>query len=110
MPTNTVKVDRSTIFGNPFSVEQHGHSGSVRMYQLWLEWKLPDGAFPDWAMAMLMTKRQMVLERLPTLRGKNLACWCPQPEAAEPDICHAAVLLEMVQAGQSGRGPSCLNP
>ena len=31
MPANTVKVDRATIFGNPFSVEQHGHSGSVRM-------------------------------------------------------------------------------
>ena len=105
MPANTVKVDRTTIFGNPFSVEQHGHSGSVRMYQLWLEWKLPDGAFPDWAMAMLMTKRQMVLERLPTLQGKNLACWCPLPEPGEADICHAAVLLEIAQGGQSGRGP-----
>ena len=51
------KVDRATVFGNPFSVEQHGHSSSVRMYQLWLKWKLPDGAFPDWAMAMLVTKR-----------------------------------------------------
>jgi hypothetical protein len=65
------------------------------MYQLWLEWKLPDRAFPYWAMAMLMTKRQMVLERLPTLRGKNLGC--PLPEPGEPDICHAAVLLEIAQ-------------
>jgi hypothetical protein len=105
MPANTVKVDRTTIFGNPFSVEQHGHSGSVRMYQLWLEWKLPDGAFPDWAMAMLCTKRQMVMKALPRLQGKNLACWCALPEAGEPDFCHAAVLLEIAKAGQSGRGP-----
>lgn len=29
------------------------------------------------------------------LRGKNLACWCALPELGEPDICHAAVLLEL---------------
>ena len=29
------------------------------------------------------------------LRGKNLACWCHLPAAGEPDICHAAVLLEL---------------
>ena len=75
------------------------------MYRLWLQWKLPDGAFPDWAMAMLYTKRQMVMKVLPGLQGKNLACWCPLPEADEPDVCHAAALLEIVQAGQPGRGP-----
>jgi hypothetical protein len=48
MPANTVKVDRTTVFGNPFSVERDGQSGSVRMYRLWLEWKLQKGAFPDW--------------------------------------------------------------
>lgn len=29
------------------------------------------------------------------LRGKNLACWCKLPKPGEPDICHAAVLLEL---------------
>jgi hypothetical protein len=91
-----VKADRTTVFGNPISAERHGRSGSVRMYQLWLEWKLPNGAFPDWAMQMLMSKRRMVLDALPTLQGKNLACWCPLPEPGEPDICHAAVLVRMV--------------
>jgi len=97
MPPNTVKVDRTTIFGNLFSVEQHGRSGSVRMYQFWLDWKLPKEAFPDSAMQMLYVKRHMILEALPTLQGKNLACWCPLPRAGEPDICHAAVLLEFVR-------------
>jgi hypothetical protein len=41
MPANTVKVDRTTLFGNPFSAEQHGRSGAVRMFELWLDWKLP---------------------------------------------------------------------
>jgi hypothetical protein len=97
MPANTLKVDRTTLFGNPFSAEQHGRTGAMRMFELWLEWKLPPGVFPDWAMAMLMTKRRLVLEALPILRGKNLACWCPLPEPSEPDICHAAVLLELVR-------------
>jgi len=30
------------------------------------------------------------------LRGRNLACWCHLPtEPHEPDMCHAAVLLEI---------------
>ena len=87
----------TTIFGNPFSTEQHGRSGSVRMYQLWLEWKLPKDALPDWAIQMLHTKQHMVLGALPTLRGKNLACWCPLPEPGEADMCHAAVLMEFVK-------------
>ncbi|GAA4176462.1 DUF4326 domain-containing protein [Gryllotalpicola koreensis] len=29
------------------------------------------------------------------LAGHDLACWCPLPEPGEPDICHAAVLLEL---------------
>jgi hypothetical protein len=32
---------------------------------------------------------------LPSLRGKNLACWCKLPTFGEPDVCHAAVLLEL---------------
>src|ERR1700760_1193663 len=97
MPPNTVKVDRTTMFGNPFIAEQHTHRGALRMYELWLDGKLPPDAFQDAHMAMLMTKRRLVLEALPTLRGKNLACWCPLPVAGEPDRCHAAVLLKRVR-------------
>jgi hypothetical protein len=25
MPANTVKVDRTTLFGNPFSIKEYGH-------------------------------------------------------------------------------------
>jgi hypothetical protein len=35
------------------------------------------------------------LEALPLPRGKNLACWCALPEHGGPDICHAALLLEL---------------
>jgi hypothetical protein len=32
------------------------------------------------------------------LGGKNLACWCALPEPGDPDLCHAAVLLELANA------------
>jgi hypothetical protein len=97
MPPNTVKVDRTTMFGNPFPAEQQGHSGSVRMYRLWIEGKLPKGAISDRAMKLLATRRELALAALPSLKGKNLACWCQLPKAGEPDVCHAAVLLEIVR-------------
>ena len=34
-------------------------------------------------------------DALEDLRGKNLACWCALPKPGEPDICHAAVLLDL---------------
>jgi Domain of unknown function (DUF4326) len=91
MPANTMKVDRTTIFGNLFSVESSmaapalcvctsfGWSGSCRRER---------------------TKRRMVLEALPGLEGKTLGCWCPLPEPGEVDACHAAVLLEFVRKGR----------
>ena len=33
-----------------------------------------------------------VLETLPALRRKNLACWSPLPEYGERDNCHVAHL------------------
>jgi hypothetical protein len=104
MPVNTVKVDRTTKFGNPFPAERHGRSGAVRMYELWMEWKLPVGAYQDSHMAMLMAQRRMVLDALPSLEGKNLACWCPLPAPGEPDICHAAVLLRLVRQADKPKG------
>ena len=84
---------RYHAFGHLFSVEQHGRSGSVRIYQLWLEWKLPGRVVPEWAMAMLHTKRSMIMEKLPTLQRKNLAFWCELSAPGESDIlsrCSAA--------------------
>ena len=45
--------------------------------------------FPDQESA-----RTTMLERMPELRGKNLACWCP---VGSP--CHADVLLEVANHG-----------
>jgi hypothetical protein len=65
------------------------------MFRQWLVGCLPEEEFTPWAWQMLAKKRQAVLHALATLRGKNLACWCAEPEPGQPDMCHAAVLLEL---------------
>lgn len=85
MPQNTLKVDRTTRWGNPFKV---GESIS--------------GRYPVDQMGAVQMFRDMLADSellsiygyhgdLSPLRGKNLACWCKPG-----DWCHADVLLEMV--------------
>jgi hypothetical protein len=73
MPPNTVKVDRTTRFGNPFPIT----AARSRKDAL--------AAFADYLRHRL-TKEPAFLE---PLRGKNLACWCPPDQP-----CHADILLE----------------
>lgn len=88
MPANTVKVDRSTKWGNPFVPgEPSPHD--------------PELLVRDRAHAVALYRESaardpaLVAAARAELRGKNLACWCPLPEPGEPDHCHAAVLLEI---------------
>lgn len=97
MPPNTVKVDRSTKWGNPFTVagcRAAGLQGTdaaiaarcVEAFRVWLgpmwraNWDGPESEAP----------RAAILDNISELRGKNLACWCP-PGAP----CHADILLEI---------------
>ena len=94
MPANTVKVDRTTLFGNPFSIKDYGHDRAVALHRAWLTGQAIDAPIPPAAAKRLAARRQQVVEALPSLRGKNLACWCALPGRGEPDNCHAALLLE----------------
>ena len=98
MPANTVKVDRTTMFGNPFSIEEYGHDKAVALHRAWLIGKLEDPTIPAKTRIALEQKRQEVLAALPRLRGKSLACWCPPPRPGQPDNCHAAMLLKLANA------------
>lgn len=91
MPATTVKVDRTRLFGNPFSVKEHGHDRAVSLHRAWLTGR----SIGKGLSVELLDRRKAVLEALPALRGKNLACWCLLPERGEPDNCHAALLLEL---------------
>lgn len=79
MPADTVKVDRSSRFGNPFQAGQDGDGGRAYLVQLFREYL----ARPEQA--------ELVADIKITLRGKHLACWCP----LDGQPCHADVLLEI---------------
>lgn len=83
MPEGAVKVDRTTPFGNPWTVP--GDFGkpeyAVRRFRASLESTSPP--HPESYMGLLRAA-------LPTLKGKDLACWC---RPGQP--CHADVLLEL---------------
>lgn len=82
MPADTVKIDRTTRWGNPFTPQEHGSiAAAVALYGQWMVGSAaaPDGKLPPAADDI----RQ-------ALRGKNLACWCPLDGP-----CHADMLLKI---------------
>lgn len=85
MPPNTLKVDRSTRWGNPFSAAEAGSAAAaVALHRRWMSGDVaaPDGAAPPSAAAL----RQ-------ALGGRHLACWCPLDGP-----CHADLLLAIANA------------
>lgn len=86
MPENTVKVDRTTKWGNPFKVGEPGGAYTAKVKDRRHAYLLFKSIAGD--------NEKLVAAVKAELRGKNLACWCPKDNPYE-DCCHAAVLLEM---------------
>ena len=92
MPPNTVKVDRSTRWGNPYKLadypavmpdsEKRAHAIDCFRKRLLGQVEAP-------FTLMKITAEDVRRE----LRGKDLACWC-----AEGEACHGDVLLEVANA------------
>lgn len=77
MPTDTVKVDRSSLWGNPFVItDKLTAREAVSLFQTWVE------EHPEFVRRV---KSHLV--------GKNLACWCPLDKP-----CHADVLLKIANS------------
>ena len=94
MPPNTVKVDRTTKWGNPhpwkeyeirardvpLGVDPHHFARELAVEDFRAD--IRSGALP---FSVDDVRRE--------LRGKNLACWCPKPGA-----CHADLLLHIANS------------
>lgn len=101
MPPNTVKVDRATRWGNPFLTASAVESGYATpetaqafVVNCFRDWLGPSQSGRDWWQGPESdARRRTILETLPSLRGKNLACWC---KSGAP--CHADVLLELANS------------
>ena len=76
MPANTRKVDRTTPWGNPFSLSE-GRATCVALFEDWVR-NTAEG-------------RALLARARTELRAWNLACWC-----ALEGPCHAEVWLRLV--------------
>lgn len=104
MPPNTVKVDRTTKWGNPFVTVRSGSvSGRSPMTRRMAAQSFrsllgkTDGWWPvplPWPAGKIPAGHPTTIDDVRReLAGKNLACWCPLREP-----CHADVLLEIANA------------
>jgi hypothetical protein len=91
MPRNTIKIDRSTRWGNPFRIGQNAVHPVTR--------KLIQVPTAEVAVSLfsihLQTSGGAKLAKAARreLRGKNLACWCKDRQT-----CHGDVLLQIANA------------
>ncbi len=102
-PPAAVIVDRTTPWGNPFTVadalaggyggEPAARGACVLEYRRWLD---GDSTLSDrYAVGGHVFDRRWVLNHLHLLRGRDLCCPCSTPEPGEPDWCHRATLLTL---------------
>lgn len=102
-PDNCVIVTRPSRYGNPFTLAMAYELGYAPYGDTEQARQAVVGAFRSWLSGNRLmwqsdkgdTARQRILDGLPELRGRDLACYCPLPADGEPDHCHAAVLLEL---------------
>lgn len=94
MPPNTVKVDRTTKWGNPFVIGKPGGAYTAKVLDRRHAYALFKSIAGD--------NEKLTADARKELRGKNLACWCPKDDPYE-DCCHAAVLLEIANSPETVR-------
>jgi hypothetical protein len=97
MPAGTVKVDRSTKWGNPERALDRSAAERLDAYR-WFERHLRERRASGSAAAFIAqhVRYPSDTEIRAELAGRDLACWC------RPDQpCHADVLLEIANGGNS---------
>lgn len=87
MPPNTVKVTRPGNYGNPIRI---GAWLKVEIDGRMYETKVTAAIAVDLHRQYIEGALRRCPKLLESLRGQNLACWCPLDA-----LCHADVLLEI---------------
>jgi hypothetical protein len=103
-PLGATYVGRPTRFGNPYRLIRQGagwvvqfgdHGGSVGTFHSDSEARrYATEAFRVWINLLEQADILRLFRAL--LHGRDLVCWCPLPADGQPDHCHAAVLLQLV--------------
>lgn len=95
MPPGTVKVDRTTRYGNPFAAGRFKFVTGPKQGQV-MDQAGAVIAFRNLMRTNLRLEPEKTRALLEELRGKDLACWC---KPGTP--CHADVLLELANGSNS---------
>lgn len=111
MPEGAIYVGRPGKFGNPFAPKiipgwaTVSREYAVDDYRRWLfhhhgtrRMSGPGGGIICWCLDH--GDRDAVLPLIPTLAGRDLACWCPESQP-----CHADVLLELANTPKPQTDP-----
>lgn len=94
MPPNTIYVGRGSRWGNPFVVGKDGTTEEcVAKFRDMLMPYTHHGENP---LEKFCISEANITDAQASLRGKNLACWCPPGQP-----CHADVLLEIANMGEA---------
>ena len=109
-PKEAVYVGRPSIWGNPFKIGFLTREETVALYRTaivsgWdrsLIQRLSDdqlnvvyGQHCAWLIKWWKRRKQIPVDALGELRGKDLVCWCA------PLPCHADVLLELAEVADA---------
>ena len=94
-PEGAIIVDRTSKWGNPYTVEAAKHNSvssphqhAVDAFENWLKGNYCKLACND--INKLKTLRKTILTNIHQLKGKDLVCFCPLDKP-----CHADVLIRM---------------
>lgn len=72
-----VYIGRGSIWGNPFTVQEHGRDAAISMYEIHIRERLKNE--PE------------LVRQLLNLKGNTLGCFCkPQP-------CHGDILIKLIE-------------
>ena len=86
------------LLGNPWKIGSQPYMSRdmvLSLYEVWITCQASDADVGPEAAEL----RKRVLDKLPEIRGKNLACTCSLPMLYERDLCHADVLLALANPG-----------
>ena len=90
MPEGAVYVGRPSMWGN-MAVAPAEYA--VEWFRKWLAGGIVTGPY-------MQRRRARILAEIHTLRGRDLACWCPLDRP-----CHADVLLELANKSEPPHAP-----
>ncbi|MGE7437549.1 DUF4326 domain-containing protein [Kitasatospora sp. NPDC001175] len=97
-----VYVGRGTRWGNPWAVVRQADSlygiPPAESGNPWPTYHLAADARAEAVRlyrAWLAERPQLISTTRRVLAGRDLMCWCPDPEPGQPDHCHAAHLLRL---------------